>query len=87
MSTCTRHTEHARRDGDLVGRSFLDMYRFPEGHWDQCDSDMADFVYCKSHLRVHETGWCGVGNNRKIPLLATTYDEAVTEARDLGLFS
>lgn len=41
----------------------------------------AAFVYCCQHLRVHNTGWCGVSNLDKIPLISRTMDEAQEEWR------
>lgn len=37
------------------------------------------FVYCLEHLSAHETGWCGVDCDRKIPLLAETQASATAE--------
>lgn len=42
-------------------------------------------VYCRSHLRPHETGWCTVPVSDKLPLHATTIDAAVDECRRFGL--
>lgn len=44
---------------------------------DAADTVMGDMlVYCKSHLRVHRTGWCNVPVADKIPMtdLTTFYD-------------
>lgn len=81
---CTRHTEHAVRDGDLVGRHFPDNNRWPEGLWEPCDNELGDWVYCRSHVRPHTTGWCTVPNRDKVPLNATSYMDAVAEARSRG---
>lgn len=43
------------------------------------------FVYCESHVNVHSTGWCTVPVREKRALWATTHEEAVAEARALGL--
>ncbi len=43
------------------------------------------WVYCKQHLRPHVTGWCTVSPDEKIKLAATTRDEAVAEAKRMGL--
>jgi hypothetical protein len=37
------------------------------------------FVYCRSHCRVHSTGWCTVPVLDKIPLLSQTEAEANEE--------
>jgi hypothetical protein len=46
-------------------------------------------VYCKSHLRPHDTGWCTVGIRDKVKLDSTTIKDAVDECRVKGyvLFS
>jgi hypothetical protein len=43
------------------------------------------WVYCASHLRPHETGWCTVHNDQKTPLEARAYKEAFAECRAKGL--
>lgn len=43
------------------------------------------WVYCRAHLRAHETGWCSVGNRDKIALGVSTADEAYQKCRDWGL--
>lgn len=48
------------------------------------DQVLGKFVYCKSHLRAHGTGWCTVGVENKVGLKATTQEEATAEARSLG---
>ena len=48
---------------------------FGKGRW----------VYCKSHVRPHTTGWCTVCASNKRLLNATTSDEAYAETRALGL--
>lgn len=49
---------------------------FGEGTW----------VYCASHCHPHMTGWCTVATSEKIPLLATTREEAYEECRELKLY-
>ena len=38
------------------------------------------YVYCKSHLRVHSTGWCTVPIRDKILMDSLDFHEAVAEA-------
>ena len=42
------------------------------------------YVYCKSHLRPHTTGWCTVNPEDKILLDATDRDGAYSEVRAKG---
>jgi hypothetical protein len=42
------------------------------------------WVYCKSHVNPHTTGWCTVRLNEKTKLNAITYEEAVDECRQKG---
>jgi|SRR5579859_3991426 len=49
------------------------------------DSAMGDFVYCKSHVNFHRTGWCTVHVEDKIALKAKTENEAYNECRNLGV--
>lgn len=49
------------------------------------DSQMGAYVYCKSHVGPHVTGWCTVFNNNKIPLEAQTQEEAFEEVKKMGL--
>ncbi|MFM7009089.1 MAG: hypothetical protein ACKO0Z_07105 [Betaproteobacteria bacterium] len=42
------------------------------------------WVYCKSHLRPHDTGWCTVPASDKIALEAKTYADAVEECNERG---
>ncbi len=41
-------------------------------------------VYCKSHMRAHHTGWCGVHPNNKVALKATDLGSADEECRARG---
>lgn len=43
------------------------------------------FVYCKSHVAAHETGWCTVSAKDKIALDALDYESACAECRSKGL--
>lgn len=45
---------------------------------------MGAWVYCKSHVRAHVTGWCTVDPSRKVALKATTREEAYAEVRASG---
>jgi hypothetical protein len=45
---------------------------------------MGSWVYCKSHVRAHVTGWCTVDPSRKVALKATTREEAYAEVRANG---
>ena len=47
---------------------------FGEGVW----------IYCKSHMRAHQTGWCTVPKDNKVPLDATNHNDAVVECRQKG---
>jgi hypothetical protein len=42
------------------------------------------YVYCKSHLRPHTTGWCTVAAEDKVDLDTTDRDLAYKKARELG---
>lgn len=42
------------------------------------------WVYCKSHVNPHTTGWCTVHSDQKIKLDAVTHKEAVDECRQKG---
>lgn len=42
------------------------------------------YVYCKSHLRPHTTGWCTVSVGFKVALKAKSYEDACKEARQMG---
>jgi len=41
----------------------------------------AKFVYCASHQKAHSVGWCTVGVDRKRPLNAMNFDEALEEVK------
>ena len=43
------------------------------------------WVYCKSHVRPHSTGWCTVPSTEKIKLEAKTRKGAHEECRARGL--
>lgn len=43
------------------------------------------WVYCRSHMAPHLTGWCTVGNDHKCRLHASNYATAVEQCRTLGL--
>lgn len=54
-----------------------------------CTTDEKEFgaerwVYCKSHVGPHMTGWCTVCTSDKVLLNATSHTEAVQESKDLG---
>lgn len=51
---------------------------------DQPDTALSGvkFVYCMSHMREHPVGVCTVPIRNKIPLWASTIDEAAIEIRD-----
>jgi hypothetical protein len=51
----------------------------------QPDVAIGDWVYCKSHVSAHSTGWCSVGVDQKIALRAQTREEAFEEVKKLGL--
>lgn len=51
-----------------------DAQKFGEGRW----------VYCRSHVTVHSTGWCTVSANRKVLLKASDRESALAEARANG---
>lgn len=50
----------------------------------QPDTELGAFVYCRSHVRPHATGWCSVSAGEKIPLRARTSEEAYAEVRAYG---
>lgn len=36
---------------------------------EKCEDEIfGDWVYCRQHLRPHETGWCTVSNDDKLGL-------------------
>lgn len=43
------------------------------------------YVYCRSHLAPHKTGWCTVDPRDKIKLDAKDYASATQECQDKGL--
>ncbi len=45
------------------------------------------FCYCSQHVTVHSTGWCTVGARLKIPIHATTLEEANREFERIRLIS
>ena len=49
------------------------------------DEHMGKFVYCKSHVGPHSTGWCTVGPGNKIALKAQSRDDAYAEVRSMNL--
>lgn len=42
------------------------------------------WVYCRQHMKAHQTGWCGVGNRDKVALGVTTAEEAEAKCREWG---
>lgn len=42
------------------------------------------WVYCGSHLAVHNTGWCTVRNAMKTPLDVTSIEEGNAKCREYG---
>lgn len=48
------------------------------------DRDMGEWVYCRSHVNPHRTGWCSVFRDNKVPLDATSHEEAFAECRRKG---
>ncbi len=46
------------------------------------DEHMGKWVWCKEHLRAHQTGWCTVSPDRKVALKATTVEEVASEVRE-----
>ena len=51
----------------------------------QPDVALGAYVYCKSHVGPHSTGWCGVGLDNKMPLDADSPEAAFQECKRLGL--
>ncbi len=43
------------------------------------------WVYCKSHVGPHSTGWCSVSADNKIKLDAKSREDAVAECVSRGL--
>jgi len=41
-------------------------------------------VYCTQHMAPHDTVWCTVAEEDKIPLDAKTMEEAVEECKQKG---
>jgi hypothetical protein len=52
---------------------------------DTDDAKLGKYVYCKQHVAPHNTGWCTVGNDEKIPLKAEDNQSAFWEVADMGL--
>lgn len=50
----------------------------------QPDEVFGAWVYCKSHVGPHETGWCSVGLDNKIALKATNRQDAMAESWAMG---
>ncbi len=42
------------------------------------------WVYCRQHMRAHETGWCSVGAHDKVGLGVKTAKEAQAKCREWG---
>jgi hypothetical protein len=42
------------------------------------------WVYCKSHMRPHCTGWCTVDPRDKVAIEATNYAQAYVECKAKG---
>lgn len=42
------------------------------------------WVYCRQHMRAHETGWCSVSVRDKVALGVKTATEAQDKCRDWG---
>jgi len=53
----------------------LDVQAFGRDQW----------VYCRQHVKPHETGWCSVGVYDKIGLGVQTADEAYAKCEAWGL--
>lgn len=49
------------------------------------DTRLGAFVYCREHVAPHTSGWCNVGLDRKLGMLAKTVKEAAAEVQKLGL--
>lgn len=43
------------------------------------------WVYCRQHVKPHETGWCSVGVHDKIGLGVATAEAAYAKCREWGL--
>lgn len=48
------------------------------------DVALGEWVYCKGHVGPHATGWCSVSVDQKVPLRATTREEALQESWAIG---
>ena len=42
------------------------------------------WVYCRQHLRPHQTGWCTVSVDQKVLLEATSAEAAYAECKQKG---
>lgn len=42
------------------------------------------WVYCRQHMKPHQTGWCGVSPRDKVALGVTTADAAEQKCREWG---
>ena len=43
------------------------------------------WVYCRQHMKAHETGWCSVSSRDKVGLGVDTADAATQKCREWGL--
>jgi hypothetical protein len=43
------------------------------------------WVYCRQHMKVHQTGWCSVGVYDKIGLGVKTAQEGIEKCREWAL--
>ncbi len=51
-----------------------DEIAFGKGAW----------VYCRQHVKPHQTGWCGVGPQDKVGLGVATVEQAYAKCRAWG---
>ena len=72
-----RGTDHLERKQTLMN-AITGQFKTVNKNVDafgQDDTVLGQFVYCSSHRRVHNTGWCTVSNMNKVGLDVGSLDE------------
>jgi hypothetical protein len=77
------------RDGIVVRQTRFDWRTLAKSLLRPPTEDEALFgrrawIYCRQHMRVHGTGWCGVSVREKIGLGVDTASEGVEKCREWG---
>lgn len=71
-----------------INKAFIDDLQAgePRAMTDEATEDVKAFgadvwIYCRQHLRPHQTGWCTVHVDQKVPLEVTSMEAAYAECR------